>query len=295
MKKTKNLKNLLKTEEVISVPGTYNALIAKLIEQKGFKAVYCTGGGISTSVYGVPDIGLVTLDEMIYIVKRISDSVDIPVISDADTGYGSAINVVKTVKEFEKIGISGIHLEDQAFPKKCGHVKGKQLISMEEMVGKIRAAAEARIDKDFVIIARTDSRAIEGMNGAVKRAKEYIKAGADIIFPEALKTKDEFAEFASQFSGFPLLANMTEFGQSPYLTINELKEIGYKIVIFPATTQRVEMKVLSDFLDDLKRDGTQKDWVKNMFTRKELYELVKYSEYIEKQNRYDPNGGVEPI
>ncbi|HZK12398.1 MAG TPA: methylisocitrate lyase [Atribacterota bacterium] len=295
MKKTTMFRNLLKSNEVISIPGTYNALIAKLIEQKGFKAIYCTGGGISTSIYGLPDIGLVTLTEMVYIIKQISDSVEIPVISDADTGYGDATNVSRTIKEFEKIGVAGVHLEDQMFPKKCGHVKGKKLISTEEMVGKIRAAVGARTDPDFVIIARTDSRAIEGMDRAVKRSKEYIKAGADIIFPEALKTKDEFAQFASNFSGFPLLANMTEFGQSPYLTVNELKEIGYKIVIFPATTQRVEMKVLSEFLEDLKRDGTQKEWVEKMQPRKELYELIKYSNYIEKQKEFISDGGVEPI
>jgi len=295
MKKTTMLRNLLKTKETIIVPGTYNALIAKLIEKKGYQAIYCTGGGISTSVYGLPDIGLVTLTEMIYIVKQISDSVKIPIISDADTGYGDAINVSRTIKEFEKIGISGVHLEDQMFPKKCGHVKGKKLISTEEMVGKIKAAVEARTDPDFVIIARTDSRAIEGITGAIKRSNEYIKAGADIIFPEALKTKEEFAQFANNFSGFPLLANMTEFGQTPYLTVEEFKQIGYKIVIFPASTMRIAMKSISNFLEALKREGTQKDWLERMQTRKELYELVNYSNYVDKQNKYLTNGGIEPI
>ena len=295
MKKTLIFRKLLKEKEIIPIPGAFNALVAKLIEAKGFDAVYCTGGGISTSIYGLPDIGLITLTEMAKIAKNIADAVDIPVISDADIGYGNAINVMRTVREFEQAGIVGIQLEDQSLNKRCGHVDGKELIQTKEMVGKIRAAVTARSDPDFVIISRTDAKAVLGLKETIYRALAYKEAGADVIFPEALESKEEFVKFAKAVKGISLMANMTDFGKTPYFTTEQFKEMGYKIVIFPMAPMRVAMKAIDELLNDLKIKGTQIDWLKKMQTRKELYDLINYPQYIENQNIFLTQGGINPL
>ena len=279
MRKQSNFKNLLKEKEMILLPGTFNALIAKLIEDKGFDAVYCTGGGISTSYLGLPDIGLMSLTEMIQIVGNICNVVNIPVISDADTGFGNAINVMRTVREFEKAGAAGVHIEDQVFPKRCGHVSGKEVISKEEIIGKIKAALAARSNPDFVIIARTDAYNVEGLESAVERGILYRDAGADVLFPEALKKEEEFIYFSKSVPNIPLMANMTEFGKTPYFTVEEFKGMGYQIVIFPVSTMRVAMKAVEEFLTELKEKGTQKYFLNRMQTRKELYNVINYSKY----------------
>jgi methylisocitrate lyase len=294
-KKTTVLRSSLAKNEILILPGTFNALVAQKIEQLGFEAVYCTGAGISTSYLGLPDIGLITLTEMTTIVKNISASVTLPVISDADTGFGNAINVMRTVREFEAAGVAAIHLEDQISSKKCGHVAGKGVIGREEMVGKIKAAIYARQDPDFVIIARTDSKNVEGFNSAVERAKAYRDAGADVIFPEALESAAEFEEFATAIPDVPLMANMTEFGKTPYFTAEEFRQMGYKIVNFPVSTMRVAMKAVEEFLIELKKTGTQKGFLEKMQTRKELYEVVKYARYTDWENKFLPNGGVDPL
>jgi methylisocitrate lyase len=206
--------------------------------------------------------------------------VKIPAIVDADTGFGGAENVARTIRELESAGLAGCHIEDQEFPKRCGHLSGKSVVDLSEMVGKIKAAAEAKRDKDFLLIARTDSRAIEDFKGAVKRAQSYIEAGADAIFPEALQSKEEFRDFAKEIKA-PLLANMTEFGKSPLLSMKELSDLGYRMVIFPQSAFRVSMKASAEFLRDLKKRGAQSEWLDRMQTRQELYELLDYDPAME--------------
>ena len=205
----------------------------------------------------------------------------IPAIVDADTGFGGVENAARTIRELESAGLAGCHIEDQEFPKRCGHLSGKSVIELSEMVEKIEAAASARRDKDFLIIARTDSRAVEGFKGAVKRAQSYLEAGADAIFPEALQNTDEFRDFAKEVKS-PLLANMTEFGKSPLLSFQELSDLGYRMVIFPQSAFRVSMKASAEFFRDLKKSGTQSDWIDRMQTRKELYELLDYDPAAER-------------
>lgn len=275
MTRGKRLRELLAREEILIVPGAYDALTARMIEKVGFDAVYMTGGGTVNALTGLPDNGLLTLTEMVMNARYMAQITSIPIISDADTGYGNAVNVMRTVWEFEQAGVAGIHMEDQVAPKRCGHLEGKEVVSTEEMVGKIRAACAARKDPDFVIIARIDARAVLGFDEAVRRARVYREAGADVLFPEALESEEEFREFAKGVEG-PLLANMTEFGKSPYLTAQQFEAMGYKIVIFPVSTLRVALRAVLDFLTNLKERGTQKDLIDQMLTRKELYELIDY-------------------
>jgi methylisocitrate lyase len=218
---------------------------------------------------------LLTLPEVARLAGYVTAATTIPAIVDADTGFGGAPNVARTIRELESAGLAGCHIEDQEFPKRCGHLAGKSLVPVEEMVGKIQAAAAARRDPDFLIIARTDARAVEDFDQAVNRARQYLAAGADAIFPEALQTADEFREFARRIDK-PLLANMTEFGKSPLLSFSELSDLGYRMVIYPMTAFRIAMKATADFLAELKNSGTQKNWLERMQTRKELYELLDY-------------------
>lgn len=269
----------LKKPGIVMVPGVYNALTAMLAERMGFRAVYVSGAAVTASL-GLPDLGVITLDEMVKVVSYICDSIDIPVIVDIDTGYGEIFNVVRAVREFEKIGVAAVQIEDQVLPKKCGHLSGKHLIPPYEMAGKIRAAAEARSNPDFVIIARTDARGVTSLEDAVKRAEIYLEAGADVIFPEALESEEEFAEFASRVKA-PLLANMTEFGRSPLIEAGKLESMGYKFVIYPVTLLRVAMYSMRKALSLLREKGTQKELISEMFTRKELYDLIGYYEYEE--------------
>ena len=257
----------------VAMPGVPNAAMARQVEGAGFDAVYISGAGMANATAGVPDIGLLTLTEVVQLAGYVGNAVDIPAIVDADTGFGGAENVAGTVRELERAGLAGCHIEDQEFPKRCGHLAGKDLVDVNEMVGKIRAALMARRDPDFLIIARADGRGVEDFDRTVKRARSYVEAGADVIFPEALQSGDEFRDFAKEIKA-PLLANMTEFGKSPLLSFQELSDFGYRIVIFPMSAFRVSMKTSEGFFRDLKRRGTQSDWVDKMQTRKELYELL---------------------
>jgi len=259
----------------VMMPGVPNAAMARQVEQAGFEAVYISGAGMANATAGVPDIGLLTLTEVAQLAGYVASAVDIPAIVDADTGFGGAENVARTVRELGRAGLAGCHIEDQEFPKRCGHLAGKDLVDIDEMVGKIAAAVNARRDPNFLIIARADGRAVEGFETTVKRARRYVEAGADAIFPEALQSEDEFRDFAKEIKT-PLLANMTEFGKSPLLSFQELSDIGYKLVIFPMSAFRVSMKASEEFLRDLKKRGTQSNWIEKMQTRKELYELLDY-------------------
>ena len=284
-KKTTILRQLLARKEILVAPGAYDAASAIAAARTGFEAVYMTGSGATTSLTGLPDIGLATMSEMVMKAGYMAEAVEVPLISDADTGYGNAVNVMRTVRAFERAGVAAIHLEDQVAPKRCGHVAGKQVISLEEGVGKIRAAVEARTDPDFVIIARVDSRAVNGFEDAVRRGKAYLEAGADVIFPEALESAEEFAAYARAVPA-PLFANMTEFGKSPLLSAGELERMGYKIVIFPATSFRVALKAVLDFYAELKRTGTQAGYLDKMVSRKYLYEVIDYARFSEYERKF---------
>lgn len=274
IRKTTVLRRALRNGCVV-MPGAYNAATARLVERAGFRAVYVSGAGLANATAGVPDTGLLTLTEVTRLAGYIAQAVRIPTVADADTGFGGPESVPRTVQEFERAGLAGMHIEDQTFPKRCGHLEGKSLVTIEEMTEKIRVAARARRDEEFLLIARTDARAAEGFDNAVQRARSYLKAGADAIFPEALKTAGEFREFARQVRA-PLLANMTEFGQSPLLSVRELAAMGYRMVIFPLTAFRVSMKASENLLRDLKKRGSQRSWLKEMQTRQQLYDLLDY-------------------
>jgi len=273
------LKELIKKREILIAPGVFNPISALLCKNMGYEVLYFSGASFSGSL-ALPDLGLITLTEVTYSVKQITSIVDLPIIVDANTGYGEAINVYRTVKELEKAGASAIHIEDQVLPKKCGHLEGKILINEEDMVKKIKMAIEARKNEEFLIIARTDARSVEGLERAIERAKIYVEAGADMIFPEALESIEEFKKFSKEIK-VPLIANMTEFGKTPYITVEEFKEIGYKIVLFPVTLLRVSLYAMKEVLKEIKEKGTQKYFLDKMMSRKEFYELIGYNSYIE--------------
>jgi methylisocitrate lyase len=272
--KAARLRELI-SKGAVALPGVPNAAIARQVEQAGFEAVYISGAGMANATAGVPDIGLLTLTEVAQLAGYVAGAVEIPAIVDADTGFGGAENVARTVRELERVGLAGCHIEDQEFPKRCGHLAGKDLVDVGEMVGKIKAAVAARQDPDFMIIARTDARAVEDFDRTIDRARHYLEAGADAIFPEALQSEEEFRDFAKEID-LPLLANMTEFGKSPLLSFRHLAELGYRMVIFPMSAFRVAMKASGEFLRALKKRGTQKEWIDEMQTRQELYELLDY-------------------
>jgi methylisocitrate lyase len=257
------------------MPGVPNAAMARQVEQVGFDAVYVSGAGMANATAGVPDIGLLTLTEVAQLAGYIANAVKIPAVVDADTGFGGSDNVARTIHELERAGLAGCHIEDQEFPKRCGHLAGKSIIDLEEMVERIKAAVAVRHDPDFMIVARTDARAVEDFDRTVDRAQNYLAAGADAIFPEALQSAEEFRDFANEID-LPLLANMTEFGKSPLLSFEELSDFGYRMVIFPMSAFRVAMKASEEFLRALKKSGAQSDWLEKMQTREELYELLDY-------------------
>lgn len=268
----------------VAIPGAFNALTAKLAERLGFRALYLSGGALSAAS-GVPDIGLLTLTEFADEARRLTAATSLPLLCDADTGFGEALNVERSVRELEGAGAAGIHLEDQVFPKRCGHLSGKSLVEPEAMAAKIRAAVAAKRDPDFVVIARTDARGVTGFDDAVRRARLYLKAGADAIFPEALETADEFARFAREVP-VPLLANMTEFGKGPLLTISDLGSMGYKMVLYPLTAFRAAMRAAAETLALLRDAGHQRDALPRMMTRAELYDLLGYRDYEERDRAY---------
>jgi methylisocitrate lyase len=266
----------------IQVPGAPHALAGRMIEEMGFSAMYLSGAALSAGVFAIPDVGLVTLPQLVQQLELLTARVTIPVIVDADTGFGDAADTARTVAELERAGAAAIQLEDQQLPKRCGHLPGKTLIGVDAMCVKLRSAAAARADERTVIIARTDARSVEDFAGAVERARKYVAAGADWIFPEALRSREEFAEFAQAMNassgggGVQLVANMTEFGQSPLLGFDDLAGLGYRVVLYPVTLLRVAMKAIETTLSLLAADGTQRDLLDLMQTRDELYDLLDY-------------------
>lgn len=279
--KRADLRSALKSGKLLRFPGSYSPMVSMLIEQKGFDGIYISGAVLANDL-GLPDIGMTTLTEVSQRGRQISRTTNLPSIIDIDTGFGEPMSVVRTVQELEELGISGCHLEDQVNPKRCGHLDNKQLVDRESMVKKVKAAADAKRDSNFLIIARTDARASEGLDGAIERARAYVDAGAEMIFPEALQDESEF-EAMRKAVNVPLLANMTEFGKSKLLDAKTLESLGYNLVIYPVTTVRLAMKAVEDGLDVIKAEGTQESVVEQMQTRKRLYEVLHYEKY----NQFD--------
>ena len=257
--------------------GVFNGISALIAQRAGFRSAYLSGSGIAGAM-GLPDLSVTTLTEVSTEVRRIVSVAKIPLIVDIDTGFGEAINVIRTVREMENAGASAIHMEDQVLPKRCGHLSGKSVIASSDMVKKIKAAVSARKNPDFVIIVRTDARSVNGIEDAISRANEYVEAGADAIFSEALESRDEFLKFSREVKA-PLMANMTEFGKSPLLSVNELRSIGYKMVIFPLTAFRAVLKNMDSIYRNLYSAGTQRDFMDLIMSRKEFYDIIGYSEY----------------
>lgn len=273
----------------VLMPGVFNALSAVSAHRAGAEALYLSGAAVTNNLLGVPDIALVSLNEMARQAAYVCQVAPIPVIADADTGYGEAWNVVRTVIEMERAGLAGIHLEDQVSPKRCGHLDGKELIPCRQMEQKVRAAVESKRDASFIVLARTDARGVEGLEAAIERAQRYVEAGADGIFPEGLGSEEEFAAFR-QAVKVPLLANMTEFGKTPIISGARFAELGYEMVIFPVSAQRVAHKAMDEFFADLLRDGTQSAWLDRMRTRKELYEAIEYEAYTRQDETWSREG-----
>jgi len=265
----------------LQVVGTINAFSALLAEQSGFRAIYLSGAGVANASFGLPDLGITMLNDVCEDVRRITSTTDLPLLVDADTGWGAAFNIARTCKDLIKSGAAGMHLEDQVQAKRCGHRPGKALVSAEEMVDRIRAAVDGRTDDAFVVMARTDAHAVEGQAAAVERALAYVEAGADMIFAEALATLEEYRQF-TRAVGVPVLANITEFGKTPLFTVGELGEAGVSLVLYPLSAFRAMSKAALGVYGAIRRDGTQKSVIDSMQTRTELYEVLGYHDYEKK-------------
>jgi carboxyvinyl-carboxyphosphonate phosphorylmutase len=284
MRATTQLRKMLNSPGIILAPGAYDGISARLIERQGFKAVYMTGAGTAASVLGQPDIGLTTLTEMTTHAAHIASCVSLPVIADADTGYGNALNVIRTVREYERTGVAAIHLEDQVFPKRCGHLAGKAVIPAKEFAEKIRAASENRTDPDFIIIARTDARAVNGLDDAIARARLYREAGADVIFVEAPTSREEIERISREVEA-PLLSNQVPGGRTPAVTASELEKLGYKIVIFPAVGFMAAAMAIEKALSRLKETGT--DWHEGpVLSPLEIFQRVGIEAWLDMERKY---------
>jgi carboxyvinyl-carboxyphosphonate phosphorylmutase len=282
----KKLRELLEQPQIVVAPGAYDPLSARLVAEAGFSAVYMTGFGTSAGLAGIPDVGLLTMTEMVDNAKRIAQVVDIPLIADADNGYGNPINVMRAIQTYEAAGVAGVHIEDQVAPKKCGHMEGKQVIPAEEMYQKVRAATEARENPDFVIIARTDARAVEGLERAVERAKLYRKAGADVLFIEAVHSEEE-AEFVTDaFRDVPLLFNWAEGGKTPPLDLARIEELGFRIVIFPIGTLLAATRGMRDVLAHIREHGTPSGVLEQLPSFDEFLDFIGLPEIRRLEQRF---------
>ena len=284
MNSRQTLKQLLQRDKLIVAPGCFDGLSARLVEEAGFEAAYLSGGAVARSM-GIPDIGLVTMSETIERAGQVISAVKIPVIADADTGYGNAVNLVRTVREFERAGVAAIHIEDQITPKRCGHLDGKEVISIPEMAKKLEAALAARTDADFCIIARTDARGVHGLNDAIERARVFAKLGVDAIFVEAPQSEEELAEIPQRLPGVPLLVNVFKGGKTPMLPVERLQAMGYRIAIYPSETQRAAIHAMRRALSTLKREGTTESIDDSLTTFQERDKVVGLDDWqkIEKQ------------
>ncbi len=270
------LRALLSRPGILQMPGAHNGMAALQAKRAGFEALYLSGAAMTASM-GLPDLGVITVDEVCFFIRQLARASGLPVLADGDTGYGEALNCMHMVRCFEDAGAAAVHIEDQLLPKKCGHLNDKKLADPRDMAAKVAACAKAR--RHLVVVARTDSAASEGMDGAVARAKLFLEAGADAIFPEALYDAEMFREFARRMPGIPLLANMTEFGRTPFFTATEFEEMGYKMVIWPVSSMRVAAKASEELYAAIKRDGGTQNKLDAMQTRKELYATIDYHGY----------------
>jgi len=275
------LRAAIETERPLQVVGTINAYSALLAERSGFRALYLSGAGVANASFGLPDLGMTSLNDVCEDVRRITSATDLPLLVDADTGWGGAFNIAKTCADLIRSGAGGMHLEDQVAAKRCGHRPGKALVPSEEMVDRIKAAVDGRTDPDFVVMARTDAHAVEGQQAAVERAAAYVQAGADMIFAEALKTLDEYRQFTTAV-GAPVLANITEFGQTPLFTTTELGAAGVRLVLYPLSAFRAMSRAALAVYAAVRAEGTQKSVLELMQTRAELYDVLGYHEYERK-------------
>ena len=279
----KKLQQAMREEQPLQMVGTINAYSALLAKNAGFKAIYLSGAGVANHSLGLPDLAMTTLNDVCEDIRRISYSCDLPLIADADTGWGNAFMVARTVKEMRKAGASGCHIEDQVASKRCGHRPGKEIVSVNEMNDRIKAAVDAR-DDDFTIIARTDALAVEGLEKSIDRARTYIDSGADIIFAEALTDLDQYKTFTDSINA-PVLANLTEFGMTPLYTVEEMRDAGVKIILYPLSAARSMANAAMKTYEAIKQDGTQKNQIKNMQTRIDLYKTLNYEAYEAKVDK----------
>jgi len=280
------LRNRIEDDEILPAMGAYDALSASLVEQAGGEVVYMSGSSVSTSVHGYPDVGLTTMTEMAERARQMANAVDIPVFCDADTGYGNPVNVMRTVEEYEAAGVAGLHIEDQEFPKKCGHFDDKSVVPTEEMVQKIRAATDAREDEDFMIIARTDARAVHGFDDAVERSRAYVDAGTDVLFFEAPTDEDELRRVGQEFPDVSLLANMTEGGKTPLFTAEEFEAFGFDVVLYPATGFKAAAKALQDVYGEIAETGTQKGVMDKLVSWQGRNDITGLEEMVELEQKY---------
>lgn len=283
--RNKKLREALRSDATLLAPGCFDCLTAKLVAQAGFSAAYITGSGLSMSTIGAPDIGAISFAEVVERARRIADSVDIPIICDADTGYGGPINVIRTVRELERAGVSAIQIEDQAWPKKCGHEPGRRLVDDKEMIGRIKAAVDARLDADLVIVARTDARTTMGLNAAIDRANTYLEAGADVLFVESPESEEEMRTINEQVNA-PTLANMVEGGRTPILPQAKLQELGFRLAIYPNSLTRLIGFQGAQMLNVLKRSGTTDSMKNQMLDHRALWNLFDYPEWTTLEARY---------
>ena len=278
MKKTARLRQLLARPQILVMPCAFDALSARLIEAAGYEACFLSGAAVAASQLGMPDVGLLTMTEVTTQARNMANAIEIPLLADADTGYGNAVNTMRAVRELERAGVAGLMLEDQVTPKRCGHFEGKQVIARDEMEGKIAAAAEARRDTDLILIARTDARAPLGLDEAIARGRAYAKAGADVIFVEAPQSAEELREVGRALAGVPLMANMAEGGKTPQVPVRELQAIGFKLVVFPLTALLAAIKAMREVLAELKATGTAAGYLDRLVSWDEFQSLARKGE-----------------
>ncbi len=278
-------RDLVKTNPPLQVIGTINAYTAMLAEQAGTKAIYLSGAGVANASFGMPDLGMTSLPEVLEDARRITQACSLPLLVDIDTGWGHAFNIARTIQLMERAGVAAVHIEDQVLAKRCGHRPNKAIVSKDEMGDRIKAAVDARLDDNFVIMARTDSYAMEGLNASIDRAKFYVESGADMIFAEALKTLDEYKKFTQEVHA-PVLANITEFGKTPLFTRDELNTVGVKLILYPLSAFRAMSMAATKVYKAIIDDGTQQNMIQQMQTRGELYEVLKYQDYEKTLDQY---------
>lgn len=288
--RNRRLRDYLSRPSLLMAPGVFDCLTARLAERAGCEAIYMTGSGVSITRMGAPDIALLSFGEILDQARRIAEISSIPLIADADTGYGGPLNVIRTVREFERAGVSGVQLEDQDWPKRCGHEMGRKLVSTEEMCGRVRAAADARVDPDLVIVARTDARTTLGINAAIDRAGRYVEAGADVVFVESPESADEMRRITREVPA-PALANIVEGGRTPNLPAAELQSIGYRMAIYPNSITRMIGRMGAMLYETLLHEGTTRSWADRMLDHRALWDLFDYPDFIALESRYAGRSG----